>query len=75
MQSGQNHSGSCHERRCELGVVGDAGTAQEPRRVRVLDRRLVGRPDHLGHAGKPTGAAEVSVANLARANFDGRMDR
>ena len=48
--SGQNHSGSCHERRCSSAQLAAPARRSEPRRVRVLDRRLVGPPDHLRHA-------------------------
>ena len=38
----------------ELVVVRGTRRAHEPGRVRVLDRRLVGRPNHVRHPGNPT---------------------
>ena len=45
----------------ELRVVRGARPAHEPRRVRVLDRRLVGRPHHVASRGQPYLRACVSV--------------
>ena len=46
-----------------------AGPLDEPCRVRVPERGLVGAPDDLAHARNPTRRPELASANLARTNY------